>query len=142
MIGWSHRARSVAMNAAVGDGNKYEQPGGPFGWPVWYNAKKSTDFGTPAPANTFVFTDEHPDSIDDTVFYTAPSPFPYFVEIPGNQHDSAAGITFADGHVEMHKWSGSVLPFQPVKYSVFQQVPISVTDPDMLWLAAHTPHSP
>ena len=37
-LGWDHRARSVAMNAAVGDGLKYDNPN-PFGWTLqsWYS---------------------------------------------------------------------------------------------------------
>ena len=26
------------------------------------------------------------------------------VDYPGNYHDGAAGISFADGHTEMHRW--------------------------------------
>ena len=33
--GWSARSRSVAMNGAVGDGDKFAQPGKPFGWTSW-----------------------------------------------------------------------------------------------------------
>ncbi|MGA2247413.1 MAG: prepilin-type cleavage/methylation domain-containing protein, partial [Verrucomicrobiota bacterium] len=141
-LGWTHRARSVAMNAAVGNGAKYNSPN-PFGWTQWYVAKKATDFKTPAPSQSFVFTDEHPDSIDDILIYVAPYPVSEFTELPGNQHDGAAGMTFADGHVEMHKWTGTVIPNKPVApYTTVQRVPCSITDPDMLWLAQHTPQSP
>jgi len=141
-IGWDHRARSTSMNGAIGEGNKYEQPGPPFGWAQWYVAKKSTDFRTPTPAQTWVFTDEHPDSIDDILMYVAPFPTTTFVELPGNQHDGAAGINFADGHADLHQWKGSVLPKQPVKFVVTQQVSCLTTDPDMLWLSQHTPQAP
>lgn len=39
-MGWDHRVRSVAMNGAVGVGNKYQSPN-PFGWTKWYVATKS-----------------------------------------------------------------------------------------------------
>jgi prepilin-type N-terminal cleavage/methylation domain-containing protein/prepilin-type processing-associated H-X9-DG protein len=140
--GWDHRVRSVVMDAAVGDGNKYSQPGNPFGWTQWYVAKKTTDFNNPGPSRTWVFTDEHPDSIDDAVLYSSPYPTTSFTELPANQHDGAASVTFADGHVEMHHWTGTVIPKHPVQYTVYAQVPCSVTDPDMLWLAEHTPQVP
>ena len=137
--GWDHRARSVAMDAAVGGGPKY--PVSNFGWnpSSWYVANKSTDFNNPGPSRTWVFTDEHPDSIDDALIYVSSYPTTVFTELLGNQHDGAAGITFADGHVEMHKWIGPVLPNQPVEYNFRREVPCTVTDPDMVWLAQHTP---
>ncbi|HUC85769.1 MAG TPA: hypothetical protein VL970_11300, partial [Candidatus Acidoferrales bacterium] len=141
-MGWNHRVRSVALNAAVGEGNKYMSPN-PYGWTSWYNAKKSTDFKTPAPNQSFVFLDVSPDSIDDILFYTPPYPTAEFVALPGNQHDGAAGITFADGHVEMHKWAGGVVPIRSVTYATYlSAIPCSPIDPDMVWLAQHTPQSP
>ena len=80
--GWDHRVRSVAMNAAVGDGLKYETPGNPFGWTQWYVAKKTTDFNNPGPSHTWVFTDEHPDSIDDAMIYVSSYPTTTFTERP------------------------------------------------------------
>ncbi len=137
-VGWPARCRSVAMNAAVGDGDKYEQPGNPFGWISWYVAKKSTDFHNPAPSSVWVFSDEHPDSIDDGLMYVANYAVTSFTELPGSQHGGACGIAFADGHAEIHKWQGTAAR-QPVQYTTRQQILCSITDPDMLWLAEHTP---
>jgi prepilin-type processing-associated H-X9-DG protein len=109
-LGWYQRARSVAMDAAGGDGFKYTG----FGWSQWYVVKKTTDFNTPGPSQSWVFIDEHPDSIDDALFYTSSYPTTSFTEMPANYHDGAAAITFADGHVAMQKWTGSILPFRPV----------------------------
>ncbi len=143
-----HRSRSVAMDAAVGDGHKYgmnvnNQSGSPpFSWSPWYVAKKITDLNNPGPGQTWVFADEHPDSIDDTLIYTAPFPTTVFTELPANQHDGAAGMTFGDGHAEMHKWTGAVLPNRPVANANQDQIACIVTDPDMVWLAQHTPQPP
>jgi len=154
--GWSTRSHSVVMDAAVGDGDKYgvspvTETGAPFGWPSFYWAKKSSDFHTPGPSDVWVFSDEHPDSLDDNIFYTANFAFDELIEIPGVQHGGACGIAFADGHAEIHKWRGEIANV-PVAYwngssSVplgslprgRQQVPCSLSDPDMLYLAAHTP---
>jgi len=142
--GWSARSRSVAMNGAIGDGDKYNEPGNPFGWTSWYCAKKSTDFHTPGPSDVWVFTDEHPDSIDDALLYTASYANKSFTELPGSQHAGACGMAFADGHATVHKWSGSVVVV-PVIYKqgppTRQQVSCSVTDPDMVFLAQHTPQN-
>jgi prepilin-type N-terminal cleavage/methylation domain-containing protein/prepilin-type processing-associated H-X9-DG protein len=144
-LGWDHRVRSIAMDAAVGDGSKYNSPK-PFGWTQWHVAKKSSDFHFPGPSDCWVFTDEHPDSIDDTLLYTASYPVTSFTELPGNQHGGGCGLTFADGHAEIHTWKGPVMNahriviYQTVVGST-QQVPCRVTDVDMVWLANHTPQN-
>lgn len=136
-LGWSARSRSVVMNGAVGVGDKYQSPR-PFGWTSWYVATKSTDFHAPGPSDAWVFMDEHPDSIDDALLYTASYAVTTLIELPGSQHDGACGVTFADGHSEIHKWRGTVVT-QPVRYSVNQRVTCSISDPDMIWLTEHTP---
>jgi prepilin-type N-terminal cleavage/methylation domain-containing protein/prepilin-type processing-associated H-X9-DG protein len=139
--GWDHRMRSVVMNAAVGEGAKYESPQ-PFGWTQWYVAQKSSDFHTPGPSDCWVISDEHPDSIDDALLYTSSYATSTFIELPGNQHGGACGISFADGHAEMHKWVDSVMTsHQNVTYTLVQRIACSLTDRDMLWLALHTPQN-
>jgi prepilin-type N-terminal cleavage/methylation domain-containing protein/prepilin-type processing-associated H-X9-DG protein len=141
-LGWDHRVRSVAMDGAVGEGYKYQEPGNPFGWTQWYVAKKTTDFHSPGPTDAWVFTDEHPDSVDDALLYTANYPVTKFTELPGNQHGGACGISFADGHSEIHKWTDSLVnTYRKVSFTVVQQVPCSISDRDMVWLALHTPQN-
>ena len=137
-LGWNHRIRSVAMDAAVGNGDKYMEPGNPFGWTAWYFARKSTDLNQPGPGQTWVLIDEHPDSIDDGLMYTSSYATTSFSELPSDLHDGAGAVTFADGHVEMHKWTGTVAN-KPVKFTELQQIPNTFADPDMSWLAQHTP---
>jgi prepilin-type N-terminal cleavage/methylation domain-containing protein/prepilin-type processing-associated H-X9-DG protein len=148
--GWNNRVRSVTMNAAVGNGPKY--PISNFGWTQssWYVANKSTDFRTPGPSDVWVFSDEHPDSIDDALMYTANYPVTTFIELPGSQHGGACGMAFADGHAEIHKWQGPAANV-PIIYGNTQgaaiasggrqRVPCLINDPDMLYLAAHTPRN-
>jgi len=145
-LGWSQRSRSVAMDGAVGDGDKYEEPNAPFGWTAWYVARKTSDFHTPGPSDVWVFSDEHPDSIDDALMYTASYGVTSFTELPGNQHGGACGMAFADGHSIVHKWvDGVMTSHTQVRYlgpndpGVTQGVPCSSSDKDMLFLAQHTP---
>ena len=137
-LGWAHRSRSVAMNGAVGNGLKYNTPNSPFGWSSFTVVIKSTDFNRPGPSDSWVFTDEHPDSVDDALLYSCSYATTSFTELPGSQHGGACGMTFADGHSEIHKWRGP-LANQDVNYNVKQQMSCSINDPDMLFLAAHTP---
>ena len=141
-VGWDHRVRSVAMDGAVGDGDKYQEPAAPFGWSQWYVAKKTTDFHNPGPTECWVFTDEHPDSVDDALLYTASYAVTQFTELPGNQHGGAAGISFADGHAEIHKWTDAVMSsHRTVTYATVQRVTCSISDRDMNWLANRTPQN-
>ncbi len=135
LLGWDHRVRSVAMNGSVGDGNKFNP-----GWANIHIVKKSTEFHTPGPSDVWLFLDEHPDSIDDETFYTPnyTTGITSLLEIPGCQHAGACGITFADGHSEIHKWKGN-FSSRPVTYNYTIGVSIASSDPDLVWLAQHTP---
>jgi prepilin-type N-terminal cleavage/methylation domain-containing protein/prepilin-type processing-associated H-X9-DG protein len=132
--GWDHRARSVTMDAALGDGGKIN-PG--YGNPL-YVATKQTDIHSPGPSDVYVFLDEHPDSLDDGIFYTPNAKWGSLVELPGCQHAGACGVCFADGHAEIHKWRGK-FSNEPVKYVYTIGVAVPLNDPDMLWLETHTP---
>ena len=135
--GWDRRVRSVAMDGAVGDGNKYHLEG----WAneaSFYVVTKSTGFHSPGPSDCWIFTDEHPDSIDDGILYTPNYPFPALLEVPGCQHAGSCGLTFGDGHSEIHKWSGKFAN-EPVTYGRLINVGVPRSDPDLNWLAQHTP---
>jgi prepilin-type processing-associated H-X9-DG protein len=137
--GWNNRCRSVAMDAAVGDGIKYTG----FDWSAtfWW-AKRASDLMNPGPSMTWVFIDEHPDAIDDGILYTdyaVTNGTGQFTELPASDHGGACGISFADGHAEIHKWrDGNTV--RPVRYdqSNGQQINV-VNSPDLAWLAARTP---
>jgi len=141
--GWDHRDRSVSMDAAVGDGRKYQG----FSWsssPPFYWAKKMSDFNNPGVSMSWVFIDEHPDAIDDCILYTDPyntSGTGQFTELPSSLHDGACGVGFADGHGEIHKWLEKTT-LLPVRYNtpMAQQVNV-VNSRDLAWLAQHTPRA-
>jgi prepilin-type N-terminal cleavage/methylation domain-containing protein/prepilin-type processing-associated H-X9-DG protein len=136
--GWHNRVRSVSMNAAVGDGSKYSA----FSW-LSFVARKTADLVTPPPSDSWVFTDEHPDAIDDAILYTNPgltNGTGSFTELPSSDHGGACGMGFADGHAEIHKWKDPNT-LRPVIYSAGAADQISVVNsPDLAWLAQRTPH--
>jgi prepilin-type N-terminal cleavage/methylation domain-containing protein len=129
---WDHRVRGVAMDAAIGGGPKYSGNG------ISYVALKSTSFHNPGPSDSWLFTDEHPDCIDDDLLYTSPTPTTSMIEMVGAQHGGADGMCFADGHAEIHKWKGKTLN-QPITYQSVHKITVPVGDPDMLYLSRHTP---
>ena len=136
--GWTRRIRGVAMNGAVGGGRKYT--GLPF--TVW-GATKTSDLNLPGPSESWVFIDEHPDSIDDGILYVNPGATNgtgQFTELPSGEHGGACGVAFADGHSEIHKWKTSVTLVK-VGYKSLQRV--NVTDnEDLAWMARRTPRKP
>ncbi|SPE51673.1 conserved exported hypothetical protein [Verrucomicrobia bacterium] len=138
-LNWTSRSRSVAMDGAVGDGVDY--PGFPFSSDFW-RAKRMGDLVQPGPSSSWVFTDEHPDAIDDGILYTY---YGYtngtgqFTELPGSQHAGACGMAFADGHAVIHKWM-SPQTVVPVIYSRDGRQRVEVSNsPDLAWLAQCTP---
>ncbi len=151
-LGWANRCRSITMNAAVGPpptsetGGKYMG----FSWSADYFVvvTKFSGFTHPGTADTWVFMDEHPDSIDDTLLYSDVEPTALqngtgqFTEFPAAYHNKACGIAFADGHAECHKWinAQTTIPitYQAHVVGVNQQVNVTL-DPDLQWLAQKTP---
>jgi prepilin-type processing-associated H-X9-DG protein len=130
--GWLARARSYSMNCYVGNGN---QESGPIdsGFVIH---RKLTDFRRLSPQSAFVFTEEHPDSINDPMLYVS-MVSARWIDLPGSIHEGAAGFGFGDGHVELRRWQ-SPTTVQPVTYSLFATPVISATDPDLAWIRARS----
>ncbi len=69
-LGWQSRCRSVSGNIYIGEGNGWAKgswgdPGGPNKLTIYRGAKKASELQIPGPAQTWVYMDEHPDSIND-----------------------------------------------------------------------------
>jgi prepilin-type processing-associated H-X9-DG protein len=120
------RTRSVSMNecvgtrwysAGMGGGTKAyagayvgEAVGG--GWsdaPTYKDPDnnyrrfgKTSSFTSPGPCDTWVIMDENPYTINDPLMAIAMTQ--YIVDWPASYHNGGAGIAFADGHAETHKW--------------------------------------
>ena len=143
--GWPHRMRSCAMDGALGDGVKwFATPGN--GMPQYYNATRMSQLRVPGPSETWVVTDEHPDSDDDATLYVDPANWNgtgtySMTEYPGSMHGGAAGLVFADGHSEIHKWQDS-RTVVPVRYQTYLQGATLTGDQDLVWWAQHTPRNP
>jgi prepilin-type N-terminal cleavage/methylation domain-containing protein len=143
-LGYRFRIRSVAMDAAVGDGTG-KPAAGCITTPTFFYAKKMSDLTHPGPAASWVFMDEHPDAIDDGCLYIDPSEQTgngEFTELPSSLHNGACGLSYSDGHAEIHKWLDPNT-LRPVIYeqSNAQRVEV-VNSPDLAFLAQHTPYAP
>jgi prepilin-type N-terminal cleavage/methylation domain-containing protein len=103
------RVRTLSLNAIlVGSTITVgPQPNYPIGRTYLDKASKTSDLQTPGPVNIFVAVDEHPDSINDSVFHVVPGnpPAAYvWRDLPASLHCGAGSFSFADGHAEIHKW--------------------------------------
>ena len=96
------RVRSVSMNAFVGK----PRPDVAQIYPGWKQFLKHSDIHDPS--GTFVFLDEHPDSINDGWFIyctgEGPSETRTWNDLPASYHNGAGGFSFADGHSEIRRW--------------------------------------
>jgi len=130
--GWSSRVRSISMDAAMGPGWKY------FSW--CDTIKKLSSLVNPGPAMAWVLVDEHPDSINDSMLYVEanlPLAAAEWVDWPASYHDGACGVSFADGHSEIHKWlDGRTIV--PVRYDSINNTPVRGSV-DFDWFARRTP---
>ena len=130
--GWSERARSISANIYMGAGNAEEGPTDS----AYVHLTKQIE--VLSPAMTWMYLDEHPDSINDAGFF-APR-IGAWIDLPANYHNGACGVAFADGHSEIHKWKASVLRVKVRLITFDGTVPggVTVTDPDVLWLRQRT----
>ncbi|MCZ7636079.1 MAG: type II secretion system GspH family protein [Verrucomicrobia bacterium] len=122
--------RTVSMNGWMGWPNTAP-------WNAGYRLfRKTTDIVSPSPSETFVFIDERDDSIDDAYFATDMVTH-QIVNFPASYHGGSGGVTFADGHAEIHRWrSEQLLRRQQLgtqtQKNEFTAVP--ATNPDLVWL--------
>jgi prepilin-type N-terminal cleavage/methylation domain-containing protein/prepilin-type processing-associated H-X9-DG protein len=71
---------------------------------------KMSQLLNPGPAMTIVFLDERCDSINDGEWCTSMNGWPdqpsswTLIDFPGSYHGGAGGLSFADGHSEIHRW--------------------------------------
>jgi len=60
--------------------------------------------------------------------------------VPAGYHGGSGGVTFADGHAEIHRWrSPEVLRAQQMGAQVkkWEFMTVAATNPDLIWLRAH-----
>ena len=63
------------------------------------------------PTQTWIMIDEHPLSINDAAcavqIVKQDAKSGNIIDFPASYHNGAAGLSFADGHSEIHQWKGS-----------------------------------
>jgi len=91
------RVRSVSMSCYVGQLAR-----------TWSTPSRYSSYGNiaqiQAPSHVFVILDERGDSINDGCFFCNPDVRWNIIDYPAAYHDGAGSFSFADSHVELHKW--------------------------------------
>lgn len=146
------RIRSVSMNGMIlgGLGKLGEGPNGPLGALIKYNPSptgpdgywrvyyKMVNFAALRPVDAWVFCDETMYTLNDGYLQLSLSQA-LFDDSPANYHRGGNCFSFADGHVEAHKWLGGLKQI-PYAYGVSGHTwpATGATDPDWLWLKLHS----
>ena len=105
---YTPRIRSISMSQA-------------FDFGGWLPGSKyqvySKESGIIRPAKTWVFVDEHPDSINDAAcavqMADPDAKTAQIIDFPASYHNGACGFAMADGHSEIHRWTGEKIKPNP-----------------------------
>ncbi len=107
--------------------------------PDYQMFRKTSDIVGLGPSDALVFVDERDDSIDDGLF-AIDMVANQIVNVPAAYHAGSGGLTFADGHAEIHRWrSDEVRRAQQVgnQAKKWEYMGVPATNPDLVWLRAH-----
>jgi len=120
------KVRSFSMNCFVGP-----RPGDMEGFP-YQPMRKVSDVRRPS--DLFVFIEEHPTSINDGfyVFFLGSPDSGVWSDYPATYHHRSSGVSFADGHSEIHKWRDTAA-VQPPNGPIIN----SPGTNDFAWLKEH-----
>ena len=122
--GFTSRTRSMSMNAFFGAYNSNPAGAWAQGRNPWLtNYRQWLKLASVRqPSNIFVVIDEHGDSINDGYFLNNPVGATKWGDTPASYHGGSGGISFADGHSEIHKWKSASTKF-PVAMIVNSYTP-------------------
>ena len=122
------QVRSVSMNPWLGPLRPFNNTAESY--------YKVSDLVRPGPSQLFVFIDENPWTVNDSSFICLPGGTSW-IDCPATYHNGGSGLSFADGHAEIHRWQDGAL----AKYAPPNQMGNSPSQPplqnpptDLNWL--------
>jgi prepilin-type N-terminal cleavage/methylation domain-containing protein/prepilin-type processing-associated H-X9-DG protein len=127
--------RSIAMSDFMGYVTVPEA--GSTGYKVF---RKASEISVISPSMALVFADQRDDSINDGVF-AVDMVGSRIRDVPAGYHAGSGGLTFADGHAEIHRWRTSeVLQRQSIgtPSGLLSEVPCAANNIDLLWMREHS----
>jgi len=128
------KIRSYAMNAYVGWNGTWDYRLA-TGYKIF---RKSTDFTPAMPSGTFLFIDVQPDSICWPYFgVEMQTNYDYFFNFPLSYHSRGGVLSYADNHVEWHRWTDDrTIAAKSLHYHMHHE--LSSGNPDLQWLRDRT----
>jgi prepilin-type N-terminal cleavage/methylation domain-containing protein/prepilin-type processing-associated H-X9-DG protein len=135
------RIRSNSMSQVFAYGEWLDGSGAGRNQTRWRTYSKESSIVSPT--QTFVFVDEHPDSINDAAFANQctgawDQGSARIIDFPANYHNGACGFSLADGHAEIKKWAGSKIAAAKLYYgagTLQLNVPAEDSWVDVRWMA-------
>ena len=133
------RTRSYTLNGCMNSSQQLDGSG-------WASAEfkshalKLSQIVRPPPSGTFVFMDEHEDSIDDGLWNVNPDPdgTREWYNLPTVRHNQGANIAYADGSVRSHKWLWPIRNWsQSVDHRLKPQEGLDMRD--LIWMLTLSP---
>ena len=123
------RIRSLSMNAQVGNPGELTNRFNP----LYVQFFQLADIHSPS--GIFVFLDEHADTINDGFFVNVLEESAWG-NLPASYHQGAANFSFADGHLESHRWvvPATIRPVLKTRFPAFPATPAN----DFDWVKART----
>lgn len=133
------RVRSVSMNLYAGANwmGPLAQQGVDAGYFIY---RKLGDYQRLPPSEAWILLDEHEDSINGGGFVVdviRRGGAAQVWDIPASYHHNAAGISFADGHAEVHSWKDSRTS-RPVRRETVTTRTPAANSLDVAWLQDRT----
>jgi prepilin-type N-terminal cleavage/methylation domain-containing protein/prepilin-type processing-associated H-X9-DG protein len=129
-VGGGPRNRSLALNSMVGDPGVLTNRFNPA-YVQFFNVSDFRD-----PSRIYVFLEEHPDTINDGFFMNRWDEFKWG-NLPASYHNGAANLSFADGHLELHRWVVGETVRPPRQGGAAGGFP-AAPPTDFEWMRAHT----
>lgn len=151
------RIRSYSMDGWMGgpgqtdpwfpaDTPPYTSTGGPGGWQVF---RKMSSITSLSPSMAMVFIEERPETINAGFFGIGMDGYPHgsvpsdpgawqIVDWPANYHGTASGMSFADGHAEIHHWVDARTCPPPQNSSLAGMHISTANSQDVYWMMDHS----
>jgi len=129
------RLRSYSMQSQMG--NLYSQ-GTTLGYNTGYKAfVKAGELTLLQPVDAIVFLEENMCSMNDG-YLQVKNGNPVWPDVPGSYHIWNCGMSYADGHADLHKWLTPVLKIPVVAGFRKDSITTGVGNQDYRWWDMHT----
>jgi prepilin-type N-terminal cleavage/methylation domain-containing protein/prepilin-type processing-associated H-X9-DG protein len=101
------RNRSYAVNGFMGAPSAIVYPNAD----LFKSARTLSDITAPGPSEVYVLIEEHENSLNDSHFLPFRDLHSFgnqqWLDAPSGRHDNGAGLGYADGHANIHRWRDS-----------------------------------